>query len=65
MQPLFHETGQHMQKGLQEERRNWEAQGKVRKNPNGQGGEQSTQEHLRMQMLILENLLQVFRLSRL
>ena len=47
MQPLFHETGQHMQKGLQEERRNWEAQGKVRKNPNGQGGEQSTQEHLR------------------
>ena len=46
MQPLFHETGQHKQKGLQEERRHWEAQGKVRKNPDGQGGEQSTQEHL-------------------
>ena len=46
MQPLFHETGQHKQKELQEERRNWEAQGKVRENPDGQGGEQSTQEHL-------------------
>ena len=47
MQPLFNETGQHRQKVLQEERRNWEAQGEVRKNPDGQGGEQSTQEHPR------------------